>query len=77
MIKVFKFNEHNKIEFTQKELENLLNEIYKEGYNEGKNWYTWTSPYYYSSAGNNYNITTTGNDSLKDKIEIRVKEVLK
>lgn len=48
-IKVFKTNNNGKIEFTQTELENLLNEIYKSGYVEGeaegrKNNFTWTSP---------------------------------
>ena len=46
MVKVFKFGENNKVEFTQKELENLLNEVYNNGYRDGRNSkdYTWTSP---------------------------------
>lgn len=62
-IKVFKTNNNGRIEFTQTELENLLNEIYKSGYAKGyatgeaegrKNNFTWVSPYltnapYYST----------------------------
>lgn len=45
-VKVFCKNEKTgKIEFTQEELEKLLNSIYYDGYNEGKKYsYTWTSP---------------------------------
>jgi hypothetical protein len=45
-VKVFQSNHNGKIEFTRAELEKLLNEVYTNGYNEGKssNW-TWTSPY--------------------------------
>lgn len=53
-IRVFKTNNNGRIEFTQTELENLLNEIYKSSYAKGyaageadgrKNSFTWTSPY--------------------------------
>ena len=48
-VKVFQANSHGKIEFTRAELEKLLNEVYSDGYKEGKydsqqSW-TWTSPY--------------------------------
>lgn len=48
-IRVFQTNEKGKIEFTRCELEKLLNETYKEGYNDGeahakKDYWTWTSP---------------------------------
>ena len=63
MVKVFKTNNNGRIEFTQTELENLLNEIYKSAYAKGyaageadgrKNNFTWTNPYltstpYYST----------------------------
>ena len=62
-IRVFKTNNNGRIEFTQTELENLLNEIYKSSYAKGyaageadgrKNNFTWVSPYltntpYYST----------------------------
>lgn len=49
-IKVFQTNKAGKIEFTRCELEKLLNDTYKEGYNDGENnakkdYWTWTSPY--------------------------------
>ena len=43
MIKVFTLNKNGKIELTKKELEQLLNESYWEGYRDNKNY--WTSPY--------------------------------
>ena len=51
MIKVFETNNNGKIKFTREDLEKLLNEVYNDGYREGKdshNW-TWTSPYYAST----------------------------
>ena len=44
MIKTFKTNKNGKIEFTKKELEKLLDEIWRDGYNSN-NTYTWSSPY--------------------------------
>ena len=35
-VKIFMPNKDGKIEFNQKDLESLLNEIYEEGYNDGK-----------------------------------------
>lgn len=50
MVKVFQSNANGKIEFTRAELEKLLNEVYKKGYDIGaydtkQNYWTWTSPY--------------------------------
>lgn len=71
MVKVFKFNEHDKIEFTQKELEALLNEVYDAGYTKGYNRYTWVSPYYSTTCTTASNSSITASDSpLKDRIEI-------
>ena len=58
-VKVFQSNSHGKIEFTRAELEKLLNEVYSDGYKEGKydsqqSW-TWTSPYYNSISATPYN----------------------
>lgn len=56
MIKVFTLNKNKKIELTEKELKDLLDEAYWEGYRSGSNtsWtYTtpnWTPYYYYSST---------------------------
>lgn len=59
MIKVFTLNKNNKIELTKKELEDLLNQSFWEGYNK-RNTYIYTSPsttpFYY-----NYEITTADN----------------
>lgn len=45
-IKFFIKNKNDKIEFTEEELKELLDEAYKYGYDEGKrkNWYCYTSP---------------------------------
>ena len=43
--KIFTKNEKGKIEFTEKELKALLDEIYNEGYNDGKSRsYIYTTP---------------------------------
>lgn len=47
MIIVYKEpNKNNKLEFSKKELEELLDKAYNEGYTKGKNehYYTWTAP---------------------------------
>lgn len=45
MIKVFTLNKNGKIELTKKQLEELLNESYWEGYRNKSNLYwTYTSP---------------------------------
>ena len=44
--KIFTKNENGKIEFTENELKKLLDEIYNEGYNDGKSRsYIYTTPY--------------------------------
>ena len=56
-IKVVSANKEGKIELTKLELENLLNEAYRDGYSDGsKNSYTYTgistTPYYaYNISG--------------------------
>lgn len=47
MVKVFQTNAHGKIEFSRNELENLLNEIYNDGYAAGEKhmretYWTWS-----------------------------------
>ena len=53
-IKVFYPDKDGKISFTKKELQTLLDEVYKEGYNDARPYY-WQSPYWYNSG----TITTT------------------
>lgn len=53
-IKVFYPDRDGRISFTKKELEELLDEVYKEGYNDAKPYY-WQSPYWSNSG----TITTT------------------
>ncbi len=57
--KVFIKNCNDKIEFTEDELQKLLDEVYDEGYKDGsyrKGYFTYTIPNY-----EKYNITTTPN----------------
>ena len=54
--KIFTKNNKGKIEFTEKQLKDLLDEIYNEGYNDGSKKYYYTTPYYYRY---NYFDTTT------------------
>lgn len=51
-VKVFTLNENKKIEFTQEELEKLLDEVYEDGVTEGKksNYYYYRYPYYTTTA---------------------------
>ena len=46
--KTFVKNENGKIEFTEKELSEVLDEIYRDGYEAGKGReiYTYTTPYW-------------------------------
>lgn len=63
-IKVFYPDRDGCIRFTKKELEDLLDEVYREGYNDARPYY-WTSPYYWNS---NNGITTTGTPLRNDSI---------
>ena len=67
-VKVFQSNHNGKIEFTRAELEKLLNEVYTDGYNEGKssNW-TWTSPYLNSPLCSNDSATITSTNTKINK----------
>ena len=44
--KIFTKNSKGKIEFTEKELKSLLDEMYNEGYADGSKKYYYTTPYY-------------------------------
>lgn len=64
-VKVFTLNENKKIEFTQEELEKLLDEVYEDGVTEGKksNYFYYRYPYYTTTAGP----ITIGSDSISAK----------
>ena len=57
--KFFILNNQNRIEFTEKELKDLLDEIYNEGYRDGKKTYVYRTPWYYSP----FPVYTTTSDS--------------
>jgi hypothetical protein len=54
MVKVFTPNKAGKIEFTKMELENLLNEVWLDGYNANR--FYWNSP--------TWTCTSISNDSV-------------
>ena len=67
-VKVFQSNHNGKIEFTRAELEKLLNEVYTNGYNEGKSsHWTWTSPYLNNTLCSNDSATITGTNTEINK----------
>ena len=77
MVKVFQSNANGKIEFTRAELEKLLNEVYKKGYDNGasdtkQNYWTWTSPYISTTnlrtPEATYATTTTNVDTSIDSL---------
>lgn len=68
-VKVFYPDRDGNIRFSKKELEDLLDEVYREGYMDGRNsiphWWTYTTPnWYYTSNGT----ITTSNPRLNDSI---------
>ena len=72
MIKVFTLNKNGKIELTKKELEQLLNESYWEGYRNKNNYWTYTSPTapYTWSSSTPYTLSTSSTSS-SDSITIK------
>ena len=70
-VKVFYPDRNGNIVFSKKELEDLLDEVYREGYNDARPYY-WTTPYYWTSNSGTIitgsplrgdNITYTTNDT--------------
>ena len=64
-VKVFYPNREGKIEFTRQELEELLDEVYREGQKDcncGTN-ITWTSPYINPYVSTTSNVSTSSNTS--------------
>ena len=55
MVKVFTPNKAGKIEFTKTELENLLNEVWLDGYNTNR--FSWNSPAWDSTK---WTVTSNG-----------------
>lgn len=66
--KFFTLNKNNKVEFTEKELRRLLDEIYNDGYSDGRNsrgwWYTTPVRYTYTSPW--YTTTSATSNSSSD-----------
>ena len=60
MIKVFTLNKNGKIELTEKELKQLLDNVYWEGYRDNNKSWTYTTPLTYPY----YSTTTTSSLTL-------------
>ena len=80
MIKVFTLNKNGKIELTKKELEQLLNESYWEGYVNSNHYYTYCSPstinnknWYENVATTPYNVYTTTTTTTANSDSVTVK----
>lgn len=80
--KIFTKNEKGKIEFTEAELKKILDEIYNEGYNDGKSRsYTYTTPirttplWYgtYCTAGSTTDAKYTTNTTTSGSSAITIK----
>ena len=68
MIKVFTLNKNGKIELTEKELKQLLDNVYWEGYRDNNKSWTYTTPltypYYTTTKTNSITLesATKGNE---------------
>ena len=61
-VKVFYPDRNDRISFSKKELEELLDEVYREGYSDGRNsvhYWTYTTPYYGGISNSPYITTAT------------------
>lgn len=77
IVKVFQKNNNGKIEFTKKELETLLNEVYWQGRNDAyHNWTYTTTPAWTCKIPNqrtpNYTVNTLENITTPISDNIRV-----
>ena len=71
--KFFTKNSKGKVEFTEKELKKLLDEIYNEGYRDGRasKTYTYTTPWYpYYTNTPYYTWTTTATSTGDNTITV-------
>jgi len=66
MIKIFTLNKNHKIELTEKELKELLDSAYWEGYTQNNKTYTYTSPNWtpYITTCASDHITLTSNNAV-------------
>lgn len=72
MIKIFTTNKNGKIELDAKELKELLDEAYWEGYRANNHTITWTSPsintpYVYCNTGTSGTITLSNEITPKEE----------
>lgn len=67
-IKVFCLNANDKLEFTKEELENLLNEVYNDGYRDGS--FTKTRTYTYPTIALKSSDSTTGTTTYHDSANL-------
>ncbi len=65
MIKIFTLNKNGKIELTEKELKQLLDNVYWEGYRDNNKSWTYTTPLTYPY----YSITTADSITLGSTIK--------
>lgn len=76
MIKIYFPNSNGKIEFTKDELEQELNKIYKDGYNEGYIAGTY-NPYTITNREHGNYLKTTGYEPLFDGVTISTTDTIK
>jgi hypothetical protein len=80
MIKIFTTGKDGKISLTGKELKELLDEAYWEGYRANSHTITWTTPswtpYYYTTCSDGYTISTSNaaKNVTSDNITINAKD---
>ena len=80
MIKIFTTGKDGKITLTGKELKELLDEAYWEGYRANSHTITWTtpswSPYYYTTCSDGYTISTSNaaKNVTTDSITLNAKD---
>ena len=75
-IKIFYPDPDGSIRFSKQELQALLDEVYKEGYNDAKPYY-WQSPYWSNSGSITTTpyITCSSNNSLDSTVTISNKDI--
>lgn len=73
MIKVFTLNKNGKIELTEKELKQLLDNVYWEGYRDNNKSWTYTTPltYPYYSNITTDSITLRSNCNYTEENKIK------